>query len=154
MTQEPGHFDYMQDMPPKNIDDIHNLIRWSKNCNRKNTPDKIYKFNLSVFLKETGEYIGISGLGPSDVNHNEVELYYSLMKAHQGKGYAKEAAAAVLAYGLETIGLTKVVGIVHPKNLPSLNIMEGLGLAFSHEITGQEGDLQGLNGYMQHERRG
>ncbi|MFT4415561.1 GNAT family N-acetyltransferase [Fredinandcohnia humi] len=146
MTLEPGHFTYMPEVPPTTIEEIQNLVQWSINCNEKNTPKKIYKFNLSVFLKETGEFIGIAGLGPNDVNQEEVELYYSLMQKHQGKGYAKEAAHAVMSYGFNTIGLPKVVGLVHPENAPSLHIIKGLGMRFSHVLSGYKGDLKDHNG--------
>ncbi|MFS0862809.1 GNAT family N-acetyltransferase [Fredinandcohnia sp. 179-A 10B2 NHS] len=151
MTQEPGHFNYMPEVPPANLQEIMNLITWSMNCNAKNTKEKIYKFNLSVFLRETGEFIGISGLGPNDLNPEEVELYYSLTQKHQGKGYAKEAAKAVLDYGFETIGLPKVVGIVHPKNSPSLNIIKVLGMKFVKEVSGQVESLKDHNSYHLYE---
>lgn len=151
MTQEPGHFTYMPEVPPANLQEIKNLITWSTNCNAKNTREKIYKFNLSVFLKETGEFIGISGLGPNDLNPEEVELYYSLTLKHHGQGYAKESAKAVLSYGFGTIGLLKVVGIVHPQNTPSLRIIQGLGMKFVKEISGQRGELSEHNGYHLYE---
>jgi [ribosomal protein S5]-alanine N-acetyltransferase len=147
MTQEPGHFNYMPEEPPKSIKEIENLIRWSKDCNQKNTTDKIYKFNLAVFLKETGEFIGIGGLGPNDLNKDEVELYYSLVKKHQGKGYAKEIAHSVLDYGLNTIGLKKIVGLVHPENKPSVHIIQSLGMKYTKEITNQQGEFTDFNGY-------
>ncbi|WP_456278616.1 GNAT family N-acetyltransferase [Bacillus sp. AK128] len=147
MTLEPGHFTYMPESPPKNIEEIHRLIKWSIDCNEKNTTEKIYKFNLSVFLKETGEFIGICGLGPNDINKDEVEVYYSLVKRFQGKGYAHEAARAVLSYSLNVIGLEKVVGLVHPDNIASLTIIKRLGMKFSHELSDFQGDLQEFNGY-------
>lgn len=151
MTQEPGHFDYMPDVPPANIDDIKKLITWSKGCNQKNTREKIYKFNLSVFLKETGEYIGICGLGPNDANTDEVELYYSLMREYQGFGYAKEAAQALLSYAFETICLPRVVGIVHPDNKPSVQIIQGLGMTYVKVLQGLDGELKDMNGYQIYE---
>jgi [ribosomal protein S5]-alanine N-acetyltransferase len=58
------------------------------------------------------------------------------MKVHQGKGYAKEAAAAVLGYGLEIIGLEKVVCLVHPENMVSLSIIKGLGINIRMKLRG------------------
>jgi [ribosomal protein S5]-alanine N-acetyltransferase len=151
MTQEPDHFAYMPEEVPAELKDIHSLINWSKECNQKNTKDRIYKFNLAVFLKETGEFIGICGLGPNDLNSEEVELYYSLVKKHQGKGYAKEAASALLSYGFDTIGLQRVVGLVHPENHASLHILKSLGMTYLKEISGYVGDKEEFNGYQLYE---
>jgi [ribosomal protein S5]-alanine N-acetyltransferase len=151
MVTEDNHFQYMPEGPINSIEEIESLIRWSKGCNAKNTKEKIYKFNLSVFLKETGEFIGICGLGPHDVYPEEVEVYYSLKKKFQGKGYAREAAQAVVVYGLNTIGLPKIVATVHPENGPSVKIIEGLGMEYQYILSGFEGDLVEHNGYAYYE---
>lgn len=151
MVNEENHFQYMPDGPYNKIEEIENLIRWSKSCNAKNTKEKIYKFNLGVFLKETGEFIGICGLGPHDVYLDRIEVYYSLKKKYQGKGYAKKAAQAVVAYGFNTIELPKIVATVRPENTPSVKIIEGLGMKYQYTLSGFGGDLVEHNGYAYYE---
>lgn len=61
---EAGHFKFQPDLPPSTVKEIESLIKWSTSWNQKNTPAKIYKFNLAFVLKETLETIGIAGHGP------------------------------------------------------------------------------------------
>jgi len=56
----------------------------------------------------------------------EVELGYRLCLNHWGKGYAREAAAAVLRYGFEDMTLQNILGFALPQNRGSLKILEQL----------------------------
>lgn len=58
------------------------------------------------------------------------EVGYTLAPAHWGKGYATEAVAALIAYVFETLGVTRVVGIIHPDNRASAMVLERTGLLF------------------------
>jgi RimJ/RimL family protein N-acetyltransferase len=46
------------------------------------------------------------------------------------KGYASESAAAVLAYGGEQFGLSRIVAIVAPHNDASVRVLKRLGFQF------------------------
>lgn len=46
-----------------------------------------------------------------------------------GRGYATEAAAAVLRRAFEHLGLERVVSIIHPESERSLRVARRLGLA-------------------------
>lgn len=48
--------------------------------------------------------------------------------AHQGRGYATEAALALLAHAFGTLGLHRIVATCQPQNTPSVRVMEKLGL--------------------------
>ena len=60
----------------------------------------------------------------------ETEVAYLLGRAYWGQGLATEAARAALNYGFETLGLTSIVGLVHPENRASSHVLEKLGLTF------------------------
>ncbi|MEC1525455.1 hypothetical protein P9D43_25995 [Neobacillus niacini] len=47
MATEASHFTYQPDLPPSTVNEMESLIQWSKSCNQRNTPEKIYKFNLA-----------------------------------------------------------------------------------------------------------
>ncbi|MFE8702276.1 GNAT family N-acetyltransferase [Cytobacillus sp. FJAT-54145] len=147
MLQVPDHYKYIPDELPTSIQQVMRLIQWSKECNEKNTPEKIYKFNLAVLLKETGQFVGVCGLGPCDVKEGEIELYYEITREFQGKGFAKEAAQAIFEYGINRIGLKRIVTTVHPDNLASRAIIEGLGMEYVKDLDGLTGDLEEHNGY-------
>ncbi len=84
-----------------------------------------------VFLKATDEIIGTCGLEPYLIEgKSEVELGYRLCLAHWGKGYATEAAKAILQYGFSDLKLEKIVAFAVPQNSQSLKIIEKLGFRY------------------------
>ncbi|MCM3585742.1 GNAT family N-acetyltransferase [Mesobacillus maritimus] len=148
MATEPNHFTYQPDTPPADVTEIENMVQWSKNCNQKNTPEKIYKFNLAFVLKETLETIGIGGLGPHDIDPQEIEIYYGIQEAFQERGFTSEAAEAILNYGFNTIGLKKVIATVHPENTASKRIIEKLGKNDCKILSGLTGENSAFNSYL------
>ena len=86
-----------------------------------------------VELKETGAPVGICGLIKREVL-DHVDVGYSILTRHSGKGYAYEAAAAVIAYGRETLGLPRIIGVTSPMNPASIRILEKLGLRFERMV--------------------
>jgi ribosomal-protein-alanine N-acetyltransferase len=56
------------------------------------------------------------------------EIGWAIARDHQGRGYATEAARAVLAYGFERLGLHRVIATCNPNNAPSVRVMEKLGM--------------------------
>ena len=89
--------------------------------------------------RETGDILGDcflvpimrSGADPSDMTDRgpEIELGYRLKKDAWGKGYATEAAGAVLNWATGDDGprLSEVVGVTHPDNEPSKRVLRKLG---------------------------
>lgn len=57
-----------------------------------------------------------------------VEVGWRLAAWSWGRGYAPEAARAVLAFGFEDVGLDEVVSMTTERNLPSRRVMEKLGM--------------------------
>lgn len=74
-----------------------------------------------------GEPVGICGLLRRP-EMPDVDVGYALCERHHGHGYAREAAAAVLAYGHERLGLRRIVAIVSPGNAPSIRVLQALGM--------------------------
>lgn len=82
---------------------------------------------LAVVERATGRLIGEAGLqlledGP------EVEVTYTLARDAWGRGYATEAAGAVLAWGFDRLGLERIVAVAYPQNLASRRVMAKLGM--------------------------
>jgi RimJ/RimL family protein N-acetyltransferase/catechol 2,3-dioxygenase-like lactoylglutathione lyase family enzyme len=74
------------------------------------------------------ELIGIAHLRPSsELPGGVAEIGYYVASSHGGQGLATEAASAVLAYGLTTLGLPAVWALVHESNVASLKVAERLG---------------------------
>lgn len=77
--------------------------------------------------RRTGAIVGSACLQPAPVPVGEIELGWHMARAHQGKGYASEAARAVVAYGFAN-GLRRMIAEVVPLNWPSIAIAEKLGM--------------------------
>lgn len=87
--------------------------------------------NMSVVVKETGEYAGWVQLSvPTFLPEvlPAVEIGWRLRREHWGRGYATEAAGPLLDHGLTTVGLKRIVSIRHVPNIASKRVMEKLGL--------------------------
>ena len=61
---------------------------------------------------------------------DEVEVLYLFDRPEWAKGFATEAALAVVRYGFERLRLDHIVGLIHPKNIPSRRVLEKIGLTF------------------------
>lgn len=61
------------------------------------------------------------------------ELGFRLARKNWGNGYALEAARMVVTYAFEHTASGRVIAIVDPHNLPSIRVVEELGMSF-HEL--------------------
>jgi ribosomal-protein-alanine N-acetyltransferase len=100
----------------------------------ENSPGHIVKLTLAVVLKESQQIIGWCGLGPLEVNPQEIEIYYGFSKHHWGKGCATEAAKAMLRYGFDHFKLDPIVGITKPENTASSRVLEKLGMVYKKRV--------------------
>ncbi len=82
----------------------------------------------------TGAFVGQAGLAAMD-RTSDVEVLYALARRFWGRGYAREAAAAALRFGFETVGLERIVGYVVPENTASARVLEAVGLRFTGDTT-------------------
>ena len=62
-----------------------------------------------------------------------VEIAWRLAGAHWGRGYATEAARAVLTYGFEELALPEIVSFTTVANVRSRRVMEKLGMRHAAE---------------------
>lgn len=83
-----------------------------------------------VESRESGESMGMCGLLRRD-QFQDIDLGYALLPEFWARGYAHEAAAAVLHFGHTTIGAPRILGLVRPDNVPSIRVLEKLGFTFT-----------------------
>jgi RimJ/RimL family protein N-acetyltransferase len=88
---------------------------------------------------------------PSDgsAGAGEVEIGWHLHPDSWGKGYATEAAKAVLDYGFG-LGLTEILAIAKPDNAPSIAVMRRIGMRHS----GRTSRWYGMEAELYRARRG
>jgi RimJ/RimL family protein N-acetyltransferase len=79
--------------------------------------------------KSSGEFLGWFGFNPTDSSKPEnVELGYRLRRAAWGKGYATEAARALIQKGFDELQVQRVFASTYEDNLASRRVMEKLGM--------------------------
>jgi ribosomal-protein-alanine N-acetyltransferase len=82
---------------------------------------------ISERRQHRGALIGFCGLRHLD-DEPQVELLYGISPPEWGRGFATEVALAVLRYGFEWAGLTRVLGIADAGNLASRRVLEKIGM--------------------------
>jgi RimJ/RimL family protein N-acetyltransferase len=80
--------------------------------------------------KEDGALLGFCGLKPANVAPllDEVEIGWRLRRDDWGRGYAREAAEASLAWGWANLAVPRIVAITIPANARSRFLMVRLGM--------------------------
>ncbi|WP_395702697.1 GNAT family N-acetyltransferase [Aquabacterium sp.] len=95
----------------------------------------------AVERHEDGALIGMCGLTQRD-SLPDPDVGYALLPAYWGRGYAREGAAACLAYAREVLGLRTLRAITAPHNLASQRVLLDIGLvpADPPRVRGEEGE--------------
>ena len=80
-----------------------------------------------VIERESGLLIGEAGLFPLAPDGPDVALGYAFGSGYWGRGYASEAARAVLAEAFGPLGLERLVAITREANAGSRRVLTKLG---------------------------
>lgn len=80
-------------------------------------------------LRSDATAIGICGIFVRD-GLDDPDIGFSLLPEFCSRGYAWEAARAVLDYARDELQLPRITAIVAPGNAPSIGLIEKLGLRF------------------------
>ena len=91
--------------------------------------DRNPETGLTLAVETLGEaaFAGHVGLTVSS-QHRQGEIGFIFSPAHQGKGYATEAARAMLRLAFTAYGLHRVVGRAEARNVASARVLEKLGM--------------------------
>lgn len=82
--------------------------------------------------------IPVDGVGP------EIEIGWRLNRSAQGRGYATEAALAVLGHAFETAGIDRVIADIHPDNHASIRVAQKIGMVCEAD------GMRGTDPYRRH----
>ena len=91
--------------------------------------------------KSDGAAIGMCGLVRRDALE-AADIGYALLPEYRGAGFAREAAAAVLTFARDTLGLPRVLAIVQPENVDSVSLLQSIGMTFERSITLAPGESE------------
>ncbi|WP_236642166.1 MULTISPECIES: GNAT family N-acetyltransferase [unclassified Paenibacillus] len=83
-----------------------------------------------LFEKESGVFVGCCGLRPYSPEENIYELGFHLTRDYWGKGYAMEAARAVIDYAFEELKVKALFAGHHPDNEASRHMLSKLGFEY------------------------
>jgi RimJ/RimL family protein N-acetyltransferase len=81
---------------------------------------------FSVEERASGDYLGEVGLY-QPAHYPEPEIGWMLTAGAEGRGFAHEAAGAVLAWARASLGLATLVSYISPGNRRSIRLAERLG---------------------------
>lgn len=129
LLNEPSWLRFIGDKGVRTLEDARAYI--------ENGPLAMYqRFGFGLYVTERrtdGVSMGMCGLIKRD-GLDDVDIGFAFLPAYWGRGYAFEAAAAVMDYGRNVIGLTRIVAITAPDNESSARLLEKLGLRFDRMI--------------------
>lgn len=135
LVNEPSWLRFIGDRGVRTIDDARDYIL-------KGPVDSYRRSGFGFYLTELKERavpIGICGLVKRE-SLKDVDIGFAFLPEFWGKGYAFEAASAVMAYGKSAFGLNRIVAITTPDNHNSIKVLEKLGLRFEQMLRLSEHD--------------
>ena len=86
-----------------------------------------------VQLRPSSVPVGMCGLLKRETL-DDVDIGFAFLPHYRSRGYALEAAAAVMQYGRNVLGLKRIVAIVDPDNGGSIRLLQKIGLTFDRMI--------------------
>lgn len=86
-----------------------------------------------VELKDSSVPIGTCGLQKRETL-DDFDIGYSTLRRFSGKGYAFEAASALMEYGRKELGFTRIIGLTSLTNEKSAHLLEKLGLRYERMV--------------------
>ncbi len=132
--EEPSITAFMENLFADREEEIRYTADYRKNMY------EFYGYGIwSVILKETGEVIGRAGLDMRR-GFEEPELGFVIGVLWQRRGIAEEVCRAILRYGEEELGFTRVQALTEQENRASLALLKKLGFVFAgvYEEMGKE----------------
>ena len=129
LLNDPSFLRFIGDKGVRTLDDAREYI--------SNGPVASYeRFGFGLYLTERKEDrvpIGICGLLKRE-SLEDVDVGFAFLPQFWSKGYAFESASAVMAYGRNVLGLTRIVAVTSPDNDASIRLLEKLGLKFESMV--------------------
>lgn len=135
LVNDPSWLRFIGDKNVHNLDDARRYLR-------EGPLDMYERFGFGMYRveeREGGTPVGMCGLIKRDTLP-DADVGYAFLPEFRGKGYAFEAAAAVLAHGNRDFGLQRILAIVSPDNAGSIRVLEKAGMKFERLLEIRPGD--------------
>jgi len=95
---------------------------------------------LAICRRAEGDVIGYCALVVGRCSLDEPEIAYELLRRFHGRGYATEAARALVAAAAAT-GRHRLWATLRPANVASLRVLDKIGFRLDRTTTDDRGDL-------------
>jgi RimJ/RimL family protein N-acetyltransferase len=86
-----------------------------------------------IFLLETHGHVGCCGLRPYDLSQGIYEIGFHIRSNQWRRGYAREAAVAVIGYAFSTLKVNSLFAGHNPNNTASRHLLGQLGFRYTHD---------------------
>ena len=134
-ASDPENTEFMVYLPSDSIQDTLYYLIDAENEFRKESPSY---YEMAVFLGD--RHIGAVSLYLNE-ERTSGEFGWTIIKRYQGCGYAHEAAAALLGYAVEVLGIRHFTAHCDTENIPSQRVMKKLGMELREEHGGRKNKL-------------
>jgi RimJ/RimL family protein N-acetyltransferase len=129
LLNQPSFLRYIGDKEVRNTEDAIRYIETGPVASYERFGFGLYL----VELKESGTPVGMCGLIKRETLA-DVDVGFAFLPDYWSQGLAFEAAAAVMNYGREVLGLRRIVAITTLDNTASIRLLEKIGLRFERLI--------------------
>ena len=134
LVNDPGFLEHIGDRGIRTLEDADAALASGPIAMQEQRGHSLYV----VELRDEGTPVGMCGLIKRDTLDG-VDIGYAFLQAHCGRGYAYEAASAVLAHA-PSLGLRQVLAITSPDNVASNALLRKLGMRFERFVHLAPGD--------------
>jgi RimJ/RimL family protein N-acetyltransferase len=86
-----------------------------------------------IFNLEAHGHIGCCGLRPYEISRGIYEIGFHIRSTNWRRGYAREAADAVINYAFNVLGANTLFAGHNPQNIISQHLIEQLGFRYTHD---------------------
>lgn len=86
-----------------------------------------------IFEKEGNRHIGAVGLRPKNMKEKQYEIGFHICSSYWSKGYAFEAAKAVMNYAFNRLYASSLFAGHNPENKASQYLLLKLGFKYTHD---------------------
>lgn len=134
---------------PRNRDEVQRVL------NRYIREYEMYGHSFfATVRKSDGQFVGQCGLLHQEVEgQTEVELGYVLARQYWQLGLALEGVQALKDYGLQKLGLPRLISLIPADNQASIHLAEKIGMSYERDVD-QWGQLFRLYAVEQPRRAG
>ncbi|MFF2885794.1 GNAT family N-acetyltransferase [Paenibacillus sp. NPDC057967] len=136
------------------IDELRPWMPWARNVPTEEQSEVISRqgrihylersdLRMYVIHKETGQFIGSSGLHRIDWQARKFEIGYWLNTPHSGQGYMTEAVERITEFAIQELQANRIEIRIDASNERSIRVAERLGFTLEGTLRNEKCDVYG-----------